>query len=115
MRPRNNALRAEVMRLKQTGITQAEIARIVGKSQGRVSQLLRAAVAPQPVPGPRESASERGIRVMNARWEDQETSVRLDMALGSVDDLSAYQDCIAWARWEGSNRRSGEESPMGST
>ena len=114
MRPRNNALRAEVMRLKQTGISQAEIARLVGKSTARVSRLLRRGAEPVPAPAVnQEERSRRAVAASAAYFDNQETDIRLDLALRAPEDLSAYQDCIDAARWQGSLRRRGEPSPMG--
>lgn len=105
MRPRNEALRAEVVRLRETGISQAEIARLVGKSPGRVSQLLRP--PPPNKPGPEVTQwerSRRSVAASKAHFDGQETDIRLDLAMGTPADLRHYQDCIDGARYEGSMR-----------
>jgi len=40
----------------------------------------------------------RAVAASQKQWEDLETDIRLDMALGKPEDVSAYQDCISAAR-----------------
>lgn len=46
----------------------------------------------------REEWQATAQRSADRRSESEETDVRLDMALGAPENLSAYQDCIAAAR-----------------
>jgi transcriptional regulator with XRE-family HTH domain len=111
MRPRNDTLRAEVLRLRQTGLSQTAIASMIGKSQPYVSQLLRG--TPQVpvrrrVSGPAVTQTvraERAVAAFKAHFDGQETDIRLDVALGAPDNLFRYQDCIDGARCEGSRRK----------
>lgn len=43
----------------------------------------------------------RAVASSKRHWDDQETDVRLDLALGKPEDVSSYLDCIQGARWEG--------------
>ena len=51
----------------------------------------------------------RAVAASKAFSDAQETSIRLDLALGAPEDLSKYQDCLASARWQGAKAR--EERP----
>lgn len=45
--------------------------------------------------------ANKGAMASKARWEAYDTEVNLDAVLGSPEDLTHYQDCIAQARYEG--------------
>jgi hypothetical protein len=107
---RTFALRAEVIRLKQTGMTQVAIAGMVGKSQAYVCKLLRDGTSPMPrrstgTAVTQEERIRRAVAASKAHFDDQDLDIRLDLALGVPSDLSNYQDCIDGARYEGSLRR----------
>jgi hypothetical protein len=52
--------------------------------------------------GQRRPQVARGSLASKARFEADEQSIRLDLVLGSVNDLSLYQDWLSSARNVGS-------------
>ena len=44
---------------------------------------------------------QNAIAGSRAKRDENETDMRLELALGKPEDLSAYQDCIQGARIEG--------------
>lgn len=110
-----NELRAKVIELRKTGLTMQQIADSVGRSKARVAQLLSGVPAP-PVRN-RNPSFKIGVRTpeqwqamaqrtADRRWESEELDVKLDLLLGAPENLSAYQDCLQQARWEGARTRS---------
>lgn len=45
-----------------------------------------------------EATKKRAARASKTYFEDQDTEIRLDLALGAPEDLSNYLDCIQAAR-----------------
>lgn len=52
-----------------------------------------------------QRAWENAGKTSRAHWDGHETDIRLDLALGKAEDVSAYQDCIQGARREGARAR----------
>lgn len=102
---RIEALRADVQRLKADGFSQTEIARRVGRSQARVSQLLKESPTARATPSSKSERIARANAASAKFWDRQDLDVRLDLALGKPEDLSAYYDCIQGARFEGARAR----------
>jgi hypothetical protein len=53
----------------------------------------------------KRASMSRGARASKAHHEALDVDARLDLALGRVDDLSAYLDCIRGARYEALARK----------
>jgi hypothetical protein len=49
---------------------------------------------------------ENAAKASRQNWEGVQEDIQLNLVLGDARDLSAYHDCIQWARWEGA--RAGE-------
>lgn len=108
-----NELRAKVIELRKTGLTMQQIADSVGRSKARVAQLLSGVDSPRV---PRRTGFQMhkrspeqwqamAQRTADRRWESEELDVKLDLLLGAPENLSAYQDCLQQARWEGARAR----------
>jgi hypothetical protein len=52
----------------------------------------------------------RGALASKARWAADEQSIRLDLVLGAVSDLSLYQDWLASARVAGASMTAAEKA-----
>lgn len=59
--------------------------------------------------GERKAQVARGTLASRARWAADEQAIRLDMILGSVGDLSNYQDYLASARIAGASMNAAEK------
>lgn len=53
-----------------------------------------------------QRARENAGKTSREYRDGHETDIRLDLALGKPEDISAYHDCIQGARWEGARSRS---------